>query len=100
MKLIQDTYMWIIISKWLGCQNDFEIFGQLLKRKKINLQDFAVVFYSKLARYGSESLRDKIYDALKLWIEENHDEAQVLYDSYSPEVKQEIDKMVKELKSL
>lgn len=104
---IQDTYMWNIIACNMGWRwhtegaDNLDGMGFALRRHKIDMQDVAVIFYSKLARYGQDSLMEKINKAFKEWVEENHNEAQEIYNiQLSPEGKKQVDEIVAQLKSL
>jgi len=100
MNRLQQTFMWNIISKIIGCDKYIENISNLLAKKGFNKRDFAVIMYSKMARYHSDTLQNKVNEAITEWVKELHWEAFKMYEEFPSADKEEVDAIIKQLEEL
>ena len=91
---MEECYQYVLVAPRMDWENHL---GSMLKNTEVDVNDMAIVFFSKLARWNDEKLYNKIDNAFKEWMLELKDEAKKMYDDMNAEEKQSVKEIAQQL---
>lgn len=95
IQTIESCYQYQLIAPRMGWDNGH--LGSMLRNTKVDVNDMAIVFYSKLARWSDEKLFDKIDDAFREWLQGLKNEAKEMYDDLDAQGKKDVKQIAEQL---